>query len=188
MEAISFISENKHIFVIGHVLFVVLGMGSALVTDILCLRFGFNKKLSHSEVSTIRFLSQVVTTSLVGIVASGATVFLSDPERYMDSVKFLTKMTIVFVLCINGYLLHRFVFTHIGDKNILTSPRTRTLRKVGFALGAVSLVSWVSALSLGVLLHISVSYDTAILFYLGILLIAILVSQVVESSLLEQRK
>lgn len=186
MEAVPFISENKHIFVIGHVLFVVLGMGSALVTDILCFRFGFNKKLSRSEVSTIRFLSGVVTISLAGIVASGATIFLSDPERYIDSVKFLTKMTIVLALCINGWLLHRFVFSHIGDKNILTSPRARALRKIGFALGAVSLVSWVSALSLGVLLHVSVSYDTAILFYGIALVVAIMISQVVESRLLER--
>lgn len=186
MEPVSFIADYKHLFVIAHVLFVVLGMGSALVTDILCLRFGFNKKLSRFEVNTIRFLSHVVTISLIGIVLTGATVFLSDPERYLNSVKFLTKMTIVLVLCVNGWLLHRFVFTHIGDKNILTSPRSRMLRKIGFALGAVSLVSWVSALSLGVLLHISVAYDTAILLYAGVLVGAITASQIIESLLLEK--
>ncbi len=188
MEPVAFIANYKHFFVIAHVLFVVLGMGSALVTDILCLRFGFDKKLSRFEVSTVRFLSQVVTISLVGIVLSGATVFLSDPERYLNSVKFLTKMTIVLALCVNGVLLHRFVFRHIGDKNILTSPRARTMRKIGFALGAVSLVSWISALSLGVLLHISVSYDIAILVYLGVVLTAVALSQIVESALLEKRR
>jgi hypothetical protein len=188
MEPVAFIAEYKFLFVIVHVLFVVLGMGSALVTDILCLRFGFNKKLSRFEVSTIRFLSNVVTLSLVGILLSGATVFLSDPERYLNSVKFLTKMTIVLVLCINGWLLHRYVFTHIGDKNILTDPRVRALRKIGFALGAVSLVSWVSALSLGVLLHISVSYDIAILVYLLTLLLAVILSQLIEARLLERKR
>ena len=188
MEAVPFIAENKHIFIIGHVLFVVLGMGSAVVTDILCLRFGFNKKLSRFEVDTIRFLSHVVTIGLIGIVASGATVFLSDPERYMHSVKFLTKMTIVFVLCVNGWLLHRYIFRHIADKNILTSPKARTLRKVGFALGAVSLISWVSALSLGVLLHISVRYDIAVIFYASAVLIAVFLSLFIESILLERKR
>ncbi len=188
MEAVPFIAEYKHLFVIAHVLAVVVGMGTAVVTDILCLRFGFNKKLSRFEVGTIRFLSQVVTVSLFGIVATGALVFLSDPERYLASVKFLTKMSIVGVLCVNGFLLHRYVFTHIGDKNILTSPRARTLRKIGFALGAVSLVSWVSALSLGVLLHIPVSYNTAILIYVFALALGVIASQIIESLALERNK
>lgn len=188
MEAVPFIAEQKHLFVIAHVLFVVLGMGSALVTDILCLRFGFDRKLSRFEVDTIRFLSHVVTVSLAGIVLSGATVFLSDPERYLNSVKFLTKMTIVLALCANGWLLHRYVFRHIGDTGVLTNPRHRRLRKIGFALGAVSLTSWIAALSLGVLLHISVSYDTAILAYLVIVLAAVALSQIIESALLERKR
>lgn len=188
MEPVPFIAEYKHFFTIAHVLAVVLGMGTAVVTDILCLRFGFDKKLSVFEVGTIRFLSQVVTISLVGIVCTGALMFLSDPERYLNSVKFLTKMTIVAVLCVNGFLLHRYVFSHFGDRNILTSPRARTLRKISFALGAVSLVSWVSALSLGVLLHIPVSYNMAILIYGAVLGIAVVASQIIETALLERKK
>lgn len=188
MEPVPFIAEYKYVFVIIHVLAVVLGMGAALVTDILSFKFGFNKHLSKFEVATVRFLSQVVTAALVLIVLTGATTFLSNPEGYSQSVKFLTKMTVVGVLVINGYLLHRYVFTHIGDPRILTSPRARTLRKLGFALGAISVVSWVSALSLGILLHISVSYDLAIAIYGFVLIGAIVLSQVIESFLLERKK
>lgn len=188
MEGISFIAENKHFFVIAHVLCVVLGMGSALVTDILALRFGFDKRLSKFEVNTVRFLSQVVTVALVGIVATGATIFLSNPEQYGQSVKFLTKMTIVGVLILNGYLLHKFIFSRIADPRVLTNPEARSLRRLGFALGAVSIVSWISALSLGVLLHIPVSYDMAIALYSVGLIVAVVVSQVVETILLERKR
>lgn len=188
MEGISFIAEHKHFFVIAHVLCVVLGMGSALVTDILALRFGFDKRLSKFEVHTVRFLSQVVTIALVGIVTTGATIFLSNPEQYGQSVKFLTKMTIVGVLILNGYLLHKFIFSRIADPRVLTSPKARSLRRLGFALGAVSIVSWISALSLGVLLHIPVSYDMAIALYSVGLIVAVVVSQVVESILLERKR
>lgn len=188
MEGISFISEHKHFFVIAHVLCVVLGMGSALVTDILALRFGFDKRLSNFEVHTIRFLSQVVTVALVGIVATGATIFLSNPEQYGESVKFLTKMTVVGVLILNGYLLHKFIFSRIADPRVLTSLKARPLRRLGFALGAVSIVSWISALSLGVLLHIPVSYDIAIALYFVLLFVAILLSQLLEALLLERKR
>lgn len=187
MESVAFIVENKSIFVIGHVLSVVLGMGSALVTDLLCLRFGFNVKLSRFEVSTIRFLSQVVTLALLAILFTGAMIFFSDPARYLASVKFLTKMTIVSVLIVNGYLLHRYVFKHIGDAGALKSTRYRRLRKAGFALGAVSLISWVSALSLGVLSSIAISYPTAVAIYATVILLGIGVSQIAESELLERK-
>lgn len=188
MEGISFIADNKHFFVIAHVLLVVLGMGSALVTDILAFRFGFDKRLTAFEVRTVRFLSQVVTVALAGIVITGFTVFLSNPEVYGQSVKFLTKMTVVGVLVVNGYLLHRFIFPHISQPRILTSPKARGLRRLGFALGAISVVSWVSALALGILLHIPVSYDLAIAIYTTGLIIAVGLSQVIESLLLEKKK
>lgn len=186
MEPVAFIALYKPAFLILHVLMVVLGMGAALVTDILSFRFGFNKILSKFEVQTIRFLSQVVTFALIGIVITGALTFLSNPEGYANSIKFLTKMTVVAVLCINGVLLHRFVFRHIGDPRILTSPRKRMLRKFAFALGAISLVSWISALALGILLHIPVSYDLAIGIYALMLIVGILVAQVFESITLER--
>lgn len=185
LEPVALIADYKYLFTIAHVLAVVLGMGTALVTDILALRFGFNKRLSRFEVQTIRFLSQVVTYALGLIVLTGALIFLSNPEGYLASAKFLTKMTVVGVLCVNGYLLHRFVFTHIGDPNILTNPRARGLRKLGFALGAVSLTSWVAALSLGVLIRIPIPYDLAITLYGAAVALAVFLSQMMESLLLE---
>lgn len=187
MEPVTFIAAYKHVFVIIHVIAVVVGMGSAIVTDILSLKFGFNKVLSTFEVYIIRFLSRVVTIALGLIVLTGLLTFLSNPEGYLASVKFLTKMTVVGILVINGYLLHKYVFTHIGDKNIFSSPKKRRLRKIGFALGAISLVSWISALSLGILLHIPVSYDTAIGIYIVILVLAVAVSQYLEWRLLERK-
>lgn len=188
MDPVAFIVEYKLFFIIVHVLTVVVGMGAAIVTDVLCFRFGFNKKLSSTEVATIRFLSHVVSLALCFIVATGISIFWSDPERYLASVKFLTKMTIVSVLVLNGILLHRYIFTHIGDQKILTSPRARNLRKFGFALGAISIVSWISALTLGILLHIPIAYDTAIGLYTLLVGAAIIVSQIIEWVLLERRK
>lgn len=187
MEPVAFIASYKYVFVILHVIAVVVGMGSAIVTDILALRFGFNKTLSRMEVSLIRFLSRVVILALAFILLTGFATFLSNPAGYLTSVKFLTKMTVVLVLIVNGFLLHRYVFSHLGDKDIITSRRARALRKLGFALGAVSLVSWLTALSLGVLLHIPVTYPAALAAYGALLLCAGIVSQFLEWWLLERK-
>ena len=177
MTAISLFVTYKQFFTILHVLSVVVGMGAALVTDILFSFFASNKVLSSFEIKIVRWLSYVVTAALVCIVITGVCIFLSDPARYMASAKFLTKMTIVLILCVNGYLLHRFIFSRLRERGFLTSKKLLGLRKIAFCLGAISLTSWLSAMSLGVLDKISISYGQAISIYIGILIIAILTSQ-----------
>ena len=169
----------KQFFTVFHVLAVVVGMGAAISTDFLFGYYSRNKKLSQGEVSTIRFLSMVVTYALVGIVLTGITVFLSNPEKYLNSAKFLTKSTIVAILCLNGYLLHHFVFKHISDKNYLTSQRDHIIRRWSFAFGSVSVVSWLGAMTLGVFDRISISYQSAITVYIILLSLAIAFSQIV---------
>jgi hypothetical protein len=175
----EFITQYKQIFTIFHVAAVVVGMGAAINTDILFAFFGINKKLSHSEVKTIRFMSGVVTVALGVILLTGFFIFLSNPEKYLASAKFLTKMSIVGVLSVNGYLLHHYVFRHISDKNFLTAKREYNIRRVAFALGSVSFVSWFSAMSLGVLDKITISYPAAFSIYTVLILSAVVVSQLI---------
>jgi len=178
----------KPLLVIFHVLSVVVGMGSAIVADLICFRYGYHKVLSRQTVGTVRFLSHVVTFALLAILGTGFLLFLSDVERYSASVKFLTKMSIVGVLTINGLLLHRLIFPHLGDENVLTSKKSRGVRKLGFALGAVSVASWIGALSLATLPSIPISYALAIQVYIAILAIAVFISLILEHYLLEHHK
>ncbi len=179
MTAISLFVTYKQLFTILHVLSVVVGMGAALVTDILFTLFASNKVLSPFEIKVIKRLSYIVGIALIFIILTGVCIFFSDPVRYMASAKFLTKMTIVGLLCCNGYLLHRFIFNRLHERGFLTAKKLLSLRKGAFLLGAVSLTSWVSAMSLGVLDRIPISYIQAISIYLCILLFAIVTSQVI---------
>jgi hypothetical protein len=151
MEAVLFFATYKTVFTIAHVLCVVVGMGGAILADILFAFFAHNKKLASSDAFVLRRISRVVTFALVGVLLTGACLFLSDPEKYLHSAKFLTKMTVVSVLCVNGYLLHRYVFSHLGDARILIAKNTHPWRTAASLMGAVSFVSWVTALSLGVM-------------------------------------
>jgi hypothetical protein len=186
MEVISFFALYKPLFAIAHVLSVVTGMGAALSADFLSVKYGFNRKLSREEISTLRFLARIVTIALVCVVCTGATLFLSDPQKYLASAKFLTKMTVVSVLCINGYFLHHYVFSHLADRGIFSSARLRALRQFAFGFGAISITSWVTALGLGVLLHIPISYEEALVVYIAVIVIAVAFSQFLEWYLLER--
>lgn len=176
---LSFFIEQKQLLTILHVFSVVVGMGAALVTDILFTLFASNKTLSRFEISVIRFLSKVVAVALGFIIITGFCIFLSDTDKYLNSAKFLTKMTVIAVLSINGALLHFYVFRHLSDKNYLISKKKVSIRKISFALGSISFISWATALSLGVLDKITISYIHAVSIYTVLLIGGIVASQVV---------
>jgi len=181
-ELVFLASEYKPLVTIMHVCMVVIGMGGALIADVLFVFFAYNKVLSVQEHATIRLIAKVVLYALAGILLTGALLFLSDIEKYSNSVKFLTKMTVVTVLIINGVLLHKLVFNSLHKAQFLQTVRFKSRRRVACIFGAVSFMSWMSALSLGVLDSVPVTYTTAVSIYGAVLLVAILCSQLLFSA------
>jgi hypothetical protein len=171
--------QNKEFILILHLLSVVFGMGGALMTDILFVYFAFNKKLSNSEIKVIHILSKVVLYALIFIIITGIFIFFTNPEKYLNSAKFLTKMTVVSILSINGFLLHNLIFKHLKEKDYLTKIQNKKSRRLAFVFGAISLVSWLSALSLGSLDKIAISYFEALMIYFTILILGIIFSQII---------
>jgi hypothetical protein len=178
MEPLTFFVTYKPLVTIAHVLCVVIGMGGAILTDILFAFFAFNKKLGSTEASVIKRISHIVTWALTAVILTGLCLFLSDPATYLQSTKFLTKMTVVTALCINGFLLHRYIFSHLSDPRVLSSRNSHAWRTAASLLGAISFVSWVTALSLGVMDSIPLSYLEALLLYILAITLGLFVSQI----------
>lgn len=176
----EFFQDIKIYSTIVHVLAVVFGMGSALVSDMLFSFFSKDKKLNKTELTTLTILRSVVLYSLVIISVSGLALFLSDIEKYTHSTKFLAKMSILAILLINGYALNKFIWPHLLNRNFFTLKKERNIRRVAFACGAVSVISWLVVCTLGVLGSIPVSYGVGMLIYLGILLSGIIIALAIE--------
>ena len=129
----------------------------------------------------------MVWWGLVAITISGIGLFLSDIPKYAHSVKFLAKMSILAVLVVNGFVLHKFVWVHVIKRDFLVSKKEGFMRKVAFACGAISVLSWVSVCVLGVLDHAPVSYGLIIAGY-GILIFGgIVVSLIIEHKTFENK-
>ena len=173
MESLQFFADIKTPMTIVHVLSVVVGMGSALLSDILFTFYARDKKLSSHEIHTLGILSRIVWLSLIFIILSGVGLFFSDVPRYLDSVKFLGKMTIMAVLLINGSLLHHYVWPRLGTRSFLTAQKNAGLRKISFVSGAISVFSWVSVCILGVLSSVPISYAELMGIYGGLLVITV---------------
>jgi uncharacterized membrane protein len=174
MDVFFFFAEHKPLVAVLHVLAVVFGMGGAVAADVLFAYFAYNKRLSHGEVRVMQRLSHMVSVGLLCILVSGCMLFLSSPETYAVSTKFLLKITVVVVLAVNGLLLHRYVFAHLADYHVLTHASRHVWRRWAVTMGAISSVSWMCALALGVLDSIPVPYATALAVYVSMLLCSVL--------------
>lgn len=180
MTIIEFFIYIKTPLVILHVLSVVLGMGSALVSDVLFSFYGRDKELNETEIRTLDILAKIVLFGLVFIILSGVGLFITDISKYSHSIKFLTKMSIMAVLLINGYILNSYVWPRLLSKTFFTSPTDRNIRRIAFACGAVSVVSWVVVCALGIMKSIPMSYGVAMSLYLLGIIFAIVVALVIE--------
>jgi hypothetical protein len=180
MEAVEFFQYIKVPMTVAHVIAVVFGMGSALVSDALFSFFGRDKNLNNTELSTLSLLSKLVLYSLPLIILSGMALFLTNIDKYLNSNKFLAKMTILCILLLNGFVLNKYVWPHLLSNKFFTSKKERGIRKLAFACGAISVISWLSVCTLGILDNLSMSYNLILAMYLVVIVFGSLVSIVIE--------
>lgn len=180
MEPISFFVDYKVLFTVIHVLGAVMGMGSALISDLLFNFYSKDRKLNETEKSTLRLLSNIVWIALVFIILSGGALFLSNPEKYMASAKFISKMIIMVILLGNGIFLHKIVSPHFDDRGLLKFKNLRGIRQIAFACGAISLISWTVVCVLGVLSKIPYTFTQFVIAYLIFTICGIIVSLIIE--------
>lgn len=185
-DVIAFFASAKTVSIILHVLSVVLGMGAALVSDILFSSYIVDKKINPTENKTLSLLSRVIWISLALIVLTGFAIFLSNPDKYLHSAKFITKMSIVGVLIVNGILFWKVTHKELKSLNFTDTNshhRIVRVRKLSFAFGAVSMTSWLSAFVLGSLSVVPLTLPTLLGGYILALVIAISTSQLLEYKL-----
>lgn len=163
-----------------HVFVVILAMGGALVSDMLFSFFSKNKNLNTTEISTLSILRTMVFYALIVIVISGFILFLADMDRYMNSAKFLAKMSILAILIVNGYILNKIVWPRVIRQGFFTNIKDRYMRMLAFTCGAVSVISWISVLILAVLNRLTMSYSLIMLLYLGVIIFGVIAALVLE--------
>ncbi len=173
-----------------HFIGVILGVGSATITDIFFFKFVGDKHISSKEAKLMDTLTKVIWIALFILVVTGIMLYIPNMDRLNESGKFLTKLTGLLVLVLNGILLGRYIrprLTRIDFSNNhmsrfgLSHTANRKLRILATIAGAVSISSWYFIFILGALRGISFPFSYGILAYGVILAFAIFGSLVFES-------
>ncbi|MBI2595086.1 MAG: hypothetical protein HYW38_02420, partial [Candidatus Colwellbacteria bacterium] len=179
--------ELKDLFVVFHLLGVAFGLGGALASDSMFLKALKDLKISKVEMGFLQIGSAMVWLGLAILIISGYLLFSLDTDGYLNSDKFLAKMTIVGIILLNGLFLHTSLIPRLRrhiEGHLPSSDEFMRKRPFLFTSGAVSLVSWLSALTLGALHKVSWTYGEIMGVYLLILLIAGLVANLLGRHLL----
>lgn len=179
----EFITNPIKVATILHLFGVILGVGSALITDMLFFKFLKDYRISKTESSIMESLSKMVWIALIILVISGVVLYLGKSDVLNSSGKFLTKVVALIVLIINGVLLNVVIqpqMFRIHFKGNMLPTKERRVRRLAFLLGSISMASWVFIFILGGLRNVSVPFWPTLSTYFGILIVGGLVSQYVE--------
>lgn len=153
-----------------HALSASLGIGATLTGDYLLMSFLRDNKVSRLESSIFKTISTLFPYILIIIIVTGMMLFGTNPDKYLHSSKFMTKMIAVTVILFNGYFLHKFVAPRL-TKLDFTHHRHELIKRLAFASGSVSFASWTLSYLLGSLSKIPFSVGTGItLYFLGLIL------------------
>ncbi|MBA3901074.1 MAG: hypothetical protein H0X62_12850 [Bacteroidetes bacterium] len=128
----------------------------------------------------MHLISQMIILGLILLILSGIALLLPDLKSFLDSSRFLMKMTVVFFIVINGGALNLYVTPKMKKISLKEKDigRNETLKKISFALGALSIISWLSAFVLARLKELfDMPYLTLLIGYLALLVIGVAGSQ-----------
>jgi hypothetical protein len=172
-------------FLILHLLGVAFGAGGAYTSDVIILTALRDHRLSENEYTILHRAGYVVFFGLFLLIGSGVGLFLSDPEGYLASTKFITKMIIVGIVTINGFLLHLYSLPllkrHLNKHLLKEKAFQKDIPRI-ILLGSVSITSWTSALILGALPSIPISIGTALFIYAGVILVGFILGSAAYAS------
>lgn len=166
-----------------HIIGVAIGVGGATVSDVLFFRALKDKRISADELGLLHTLGMMLWVGLIILIASGLgfvtlQYMMSGTSSYIVSAWFQAKMTIIAILFTNAFVMHLYVFPfmkkHVGLT--LTHAKVSPHFSLLAATGVVSIVSWYSALTLGVTRGLDFTYGMIVNLYLVILVFGILVA------------
>lgn len=183
---VQLLSDWQTLIVLVYLAGLALGVGGATLSDVFFVKFLKDLKISHEEASILQTVSQVLWLGLGLVVISGVGLYFITATAAYSSNQFLAGAVAVAVIVVNGAFLNLKVTPHLvhisfgDDPHKTPQEELQRERKVAFGLSAVSLVSWYSLLVLTAWTELPFSLPAILLAYIGLLIAAVAVSQVLE--------
>jgi hypothetical protein len=148
-----------------HLIACCVAVGLILMSDIAMVKQLLKADHSRGEEGpSLSDLHRTVSAALAILWITGITLVSTDAWKsglgYFANPKIQAKITIVFLLTLNGVLLHRAVMPALERAGALVKPALSE-RMLAIFAGSVSAVSWAYAAMLGIGRPLSWKYSLA---------------------------
>lgn len=165
----------------AHFIGLALGLGGAILLDLMMLRFFVRGKIIKETYGIFGFASKVVSIGLLLLWVTGIGFLflyaLTKPELLMNP-KVHAKLLIVLILTVNGYFIHSVILPGVKAQvgRSLFSGASPVKRTIFVTSGAISAVSWVFPVALGAFpqLNFAVPVPVILSVYLALIVLAAL--------------
>jgi hypothetical protein len=162
-----------------HLLATCIAVGVLLIQDFSLAR-AQGKPLAKPEIVELKLSATRVSFALVALWVSGIALvtngYLGHPD-YVLNEKIWAKITVVFVLSLNGLLLHYYAFPLITTGKGLNGLKLSQKTLIALS-GSVSSTSWLFACYLGIARpwNFSITYGSMMLIYFSLIVITFVVA------------
>lgn len=171
-----------------YVLALAIGIGCATITDIFFLKFLKDYRISESEYDVLATLSQIMWAALSVIVVSAVALALGAYGGFgaFYSPSLIASWAVLGVIIVNTAVLNLVVapkLLHISfrEKHNHEPGELRSIHKLAFETGGISLVSWYAAFMLTIIPAASgLSLPLLLLGYFFILICGIAAGRAIE--------
>lgn len=186
--------DIRNALIILHIIGTAIGVGAATVIDYLVFKFARDKRIDKDEFQIINTISNLVWIGLFLLLVSGLgfVVLHLYNFTYVRTIystdKIWAKLCIVVILTLNGFFIHYRVLPTL-KKHLGKALTTSSFIKKSFLMftpGAVSSVSWYSALVLGGWRGLTANLYEILLWYACIVTVAIFMANVLGKRLLRR--
>jgi len=167
------------ILLVLHILAVMVGVGTVTVTDYLHILGIRDRRLEKRSLFVFPILSNLIFGSLVLIYITGIIMVLARPT-ILESSLFQLKVALVFIVTVNGYILHHFLFPKIRNAVQIGDHSEKLIKQAAFG-GSLSVVSWYSIVVLALTNYLEYTVWQFLIIYAGALVVAYNVAVYVET-------
>ncbi|GMR19168.1 MAG: hypothetical protein BMS9Abin34_296 [Patescibacteria group bacterium] len=181
--------------VISHIIGTVLGAGGATMSDFIFFKSIEDGKINRTEFGFLKMASAVVWAGFIILVFSGFGFLILyrvvAPELgLLYDPKLWAKLSVVGVILLNGLVMHWKVFPLLKSRvdKPLTSSEFINRSPIVFTTGAISIISWYTALILGGWRGLDLPYSTIIGAYLLAISGGIVVANIFGRYLIEKMR
>jgi hypothetical protein len=158
----------KTIFVVAHIIGGAIGLGGATMSDLLFFHSIKNRIISKDQFHLLDVASTVVFGGMTLVVLTGVWLIFASPEL-LEVARVQAKLTAVFVLLVNGFILHSVILKYLKTRldEPLPERELRSRQWIFAASGSASIVSWYTVFVLASAEELALSYPVLLGAYLA---------------------